>query len=200
MPQVQGTIENVQGHPSANGRTRYEVTINGQGYNTWKPDLARDAQARIGQPGSFNVTVKPSQDGQFMNYYFEGVADGAAGQIPMAAPAPIAQGAPMVQQIPIQPSAPPVAIPMAPPGSGGMSPEREAKIVKQSSMATAFNFVGHLFDGAGPEAMEEAEERALALAKRLYLQVLGAPQTLDDEIMEGLVASAPPEPEAGETW
>jgi len=198
MPQVQGTIEGVLGHPGANGRTRYAVSIGGQEYNTWKPELARLAQAQQGQMVTANVTIKPSQDGQFMNYYFDGLADGAAaqipGQIPMAGGTPpgVPQGT--TEQLPVQPG-----IPMASPSSGPRPVDwaREARIVKQSSMATAFNFIGHLFDGAGPEAVPEAEAAAMELAKRLYVQVLGGPQTLDDEIVEGLVA-APPEPSGDE--
>jgi hypothetical protein len=190
-----GVIENVIGHPGANGRTRYEITINGQGYNTWKPELARVANDHLNQAGTFNVTVKPSQDGQFTNYYFEGVADGAAAQVP--GQIPMAGGPPMGQQLPVQPG-----IPMAAPAPKGMDPLREARIVKQSSMATAFNFMAHLFDGAGPETAEEAEQRAMDLAKRLYAQVMGAAQTLDDEIVEQLVNAAPVEPEspAPESW
>jgi len=198
MPQIQGVVESVVGNPGANGRTRYATVIGGQEYNTWKPEIARVANEHLGQQVTANVTVKPSQDGQYMNYYLDGILDGAGqvpGQIPMAGGQQ--GGVPMQPQIPVQPG-----IPMAAPAARGMDPQREARIVKQSSMATAFNFVGHLFDGAGPEAMEEAEQAALGLAKRLYVQVLGAPQTLDDEIVEGLVSQAPEQPagDEPETW
>jgi len=205
MPQVPGTIESVVGHPGANGKTRYEVTISGQGYNTWNPEIARVANEHLQQQVVANVTVKPSRDGQFMNYYFDGLADGAAGQVPGQQGIPMA-GAPQATtpQIPVQPGIP-VASPSSPPIPLAPPPKpdwaREARIVKQSSMATAFNFIGHLFDGAGPEAVEEAEAAAMELAKRLYVQVLGGPQTLDDEIVEGLVAEPqPPSGDEPETW
>jgi len=206
MPQVQGVIELVQGRQTGRGPI-YDIQINGQVYSTFDPAASRIAQERLNQLVTADVAVKPSKDGQFQNYFFNGVVEngqtlpprpgqpGAAPQGQQAIPVP---GVPMTQQIPVQPSAPPVAIPMA---SGGMSPEREAKIVKQSSMATAFNFIGHLYEGAGPEALEEAEARAMELAKRLYVQVLGPPQTLDDEIVESLIQATPEPPQnEHESW
>jgi len=205
MPQIQGVIELVQGHPSSSGgNPRYAVTIAGQEYNTWKPEVARQAMDMQGQMVTAEVAMKPSKDGQFMNYYFNGLVNGAApvqGEIPMAGGAVPQATTP---QIPMQPGLPAASpssppIPMAPPPKPDWA--REARIVKQSSMASAFNFVGHLFDGAGPEAMEEAEAAAMGLAKRLYVQVLGGPQTLDDEIVEGLVAEPqPPSGDEPETW
>jgi len=209
MPQVQGVVESVIGHPGANGRTRFAISIAGQEYNTWKVPVANQAQALLGQPITANVTVKPSADGQFMNYYFDSIAGADAGQLPgqipmegaVAQPAvPMAQPQGVTQQIPVQ-----QGIPMASPSSPGMDPKRESRIVKQSSMATAFNFIGHLFDGAGPEAQEEAEAAAMALAKRLYVQVLGGPQTLDDEIVdaavtEHLMTGEPHQGDEPESW
>jgi len=205
MPQVQGVVESVIGHPGNNGKTRFAISIGGQEYNTWKVPVANQAQAMLGQPITANVTVKPSQDGQFMNYYFDSIADASGGQqlpgqIPMEGQVAQPQG--VTQQLPVQ-----QGIPMASPSSGPRPVDwaREARIVKQSSMATSFNFVGHLFDGAGPEAAEEAEALAMALAKRLYVQVLGGPQTLDDEIVdaavtEHLMTGEPHQGDEPESW
>jgi len=192
-------IENVQGTPLANGGTKYDVTISGQAYSTFDPGLARQANERLGQQGIFNISMKPSRDGQRMFYNLDGIV-GLQPEIP-GVPMGGDMQPQMGQQIPIQPTATVVApapIPMAP----MVNPvEREAKIVKQSSMATAFNFVGQLWQGAGPEAMEAAEEQAMALAKRMYVQVMGGPQTLDDEVIEALVAPQQEQPaDETESW
>jgi hypothetical protein len=199
MPQIQGTIENVQGIPGANGRTRYEVTINGQGYNTWKPEIARQANAMLGQSGIFNVTVKPSQDGQFTNYYFDGIG---GVQPELGGGIPMQPGAIPMQQQPMQGAEIPMA--QAQPQAQyarDMSPQAVARITKLSCLQSANNFVGQLWQGAGPEAMEAAEEQVIAYAKRLYVQVMNAPQTLDDEVVEALVAAAPEQPaDETESW
>src|SRR5262252_2035314 len=130
MPQIQGVIESVQSRP-AGGTTIYDVMIGGQAYSTFDPDVAKTANERIGQNGSWEVNIKPSKDGRFTNFYYEGPANGAAPQqLGIAAAA-----TPMQPQLPVQPAIPHVA-----PQAGGMTPERERKIVKQSCMATAFNF------------------------------------------------------------
>jgi len=204
MPQVQGVIELVQGRQTGRGPI-YDVQINGQVYSTFDPAASRIAQERMNQLVTADVAVKPSKDGQFQNYFFNGVVEngqtlpprpGQPGAVAQPQPQP---GVPMAQQLPMQPGIP-MAAP-APASGPKMDPERESRIVKQSSMATAFNFVGSLYEGAGPEAMEEAEAAALALAKRLYVQVLGPPQTLDDEIVESLVQAQPELPtDEHESW
>jgi len=40
----------------------------------------------------------------------------------------------------------------------------------------------------------------MELAKRLYLQVLGSPQTLDDQIVQQLAQAPPPPPQPETDW
>jgi len=200
MPQVMGVIELAAPRQTSGGRTIYDVTIAGQKYSTFDPGAYRVAAERIGQQVVAEVTVKPSQDGQFMNYFFEGIP-GVEAAAPQAINQIPGQQA-MVPQLPVQPGLPMAAAPNPQQQyQRAMDPAREAKIVKQSCMATAFNFVGQFWQGAGPEGLDEAERQALDLAKRLYVQVLGAPQTLDDEIVENLIQQAPePQQPEHEDW
>lgn len=76
-------------------------------------------------------------------------------------------------------------------GGRGKDPEVESRIVRQSSMATAFRFVGHLYSGAGPEALGEAKGVALALAKELFGHAFGSPQTASQSVTEASEAVQP---------
>lgn len=156
-----GQILSVLGRPTNNGKTIYDIAFSdGNTYTTFDGKVAGKAQALQGQQVSARVKVQ--QKGQYTNLYLNDVAP--VGQLPPQQQ-PVAAGSP-VAQIPLAPAT-------SPPSRGGMSPEREAKIVKQSVLSTAFGFVGALYTGAGPEAAEEATAKALELAKTLYANVLG---------------------------
>jgi hypothetical protein len=205
MPQIMGVIENAAPRATASG-TIYDVFIGGQKYSTFDAAHYRQAAERISQTVTAEVEMKPSKDGQFMNYYFNGVV-GADGNMPgvlgqppqpmaqtpqpmVQVPQPVVMQAPAAQQIPMQP-------PPLPQYQRDMSPEAIARITKLSCLQSANNFVGQLWQGSGPEAMEAAEKEVMAYAKRMYAQVLGPPQTLDDEVVQQLVQPAP-EGEQGE--
>jgi len=202
--QVQAMIEAAAPRATQSG-TIYDVTLAGQTYSTFDPGVYRIAAERLGQMVTAEVEVKPSKNGQFTNYFFNGIVgvevpqqpqQPMAGQVAMV-PQPIAQGAPGVpavqavqQPVQMQPQQPPTQY------QREMSPESIARITKLSVLQTAAHVVGHVYDGAGPDLLEEAEQKMSEMAKRLYVSVLGAPQTLDDEIVEALVQ--PEQPKQGE--
>ena len=161
MPDINAQVLGVSGRAVKTG-TIYDIAMSdGNKYSTFTPELATKAQGLTGQ----NVTarVEITQNGNYTNYTLQDIAP--AGQLPAAA---LPSGVPTGNTIPI-------SVPSSG-GGGGMSPERETKIVKQSLLATAFNFVGHLYTGAGPEGFPEATAQALSLAKELYGQVMGGAQ------------------------
>jgi len=195
--QIQGVIEAVQGRNVGNPpKTIYDVKINGQDYSTFDPEPARVASQMIGQSGTFEVEIKPSRDGQYTNYYYNGLA-GAGAALPGQQAIPQPPGIPTVQAVqqPVQQPVP--GIPIQPPEqfARDLSPLAVSRITKSAMLDVAFNFVGLFWQGAGPEGLADGEEQALALAKRLYAQVLGAAQTLDDQVVESLVAAAPEQPQ-----
>jgi len=144
---IQGTVLNVAGRQTKTGKTIFEVSFSdGKVYTTFDNLLATQAQQFQGQPVQANVEV--SQNGQYTNYNLKAIRAAAGGF-----PAPANQAA---QPISIAPAAPQGEDPL----------ERSARIVRQSSMATAFNFVGHVLSGSGD--IEAAKTHALALAKELF--------------------------------
>lgn len=171
MQEVTATVLGVAGRQAGNSSI-YDVALSdGQKYSTFNAELAQKAQALAGQQvtARVNVEQKNKNGRTYTNYNLEDIAP--AGQLAqMALPTP--EWSTPQEYIGAKNASPPPAIPMAPPASnGGMPIEREQKIVKQSVMATAFNFVGSLFQAAGPEAIPEATEAALTLAKTLYGEV-----------------------------
>jgi hypothetical protein len=166
---IQGSVLSVQGRNTRNGSTIYDIAFSdGNTYTTFDPDLATKANNLAGQ--AVSARVKVEQKGRFTNFYLNDIAP--AGQLaPQALPAPggTAVGVPVAGGIPIVSNGGGSGG-----GRGGMTPEREAKIVKQNVLGTAFGFVGALFQGAGPEALEEATSLAGALAQKLYGVVQGA--------------------------
>lgn len=163
MQDVQGSVLGVAGRPTRNGRTVYDVQFSdGNKYSTFETSVATKAQGLVGQAVVARVEVK--QNGQYTNYNLLDVAP--VGSLPpLAMPAQAGTPIPIGPPIPIQ----------QPQNNGGMSPERERKIVKQSCFATAYGFVGALFSGAGPEALAEAVEQADTLARGLFEQVFANP-------------------------
>lgn len=150
--EIQGQIVAVDDKTTSKGVV-YEIRFSdGNTYSTWKAALGAAAKGAVNTPVAADVSVKPN--GQYTNYYWNGfkpVVGGAGTSTPTVLHTPI----------PVAPA----------PQNGGMSPEREQKIVRQSSLSTAFNFVGQLYQGAGPDAHDEAVALARKLAKGLYESV-----------------------------
>jgi hypothetical protein len=177
-------------------RTVYDITFSGgQVAAVWndKDGLATKAKQLETQGIAVDARLEHKQsagnDGTvYDNYTLLDIAP--SGQLlPAASTALGITGPPLngqTSQIPIVPS-------------GGMSPERESKIVKQSCLATAFNFVGHVW--AGTQNEEGIVEFAFDLAKRLYAEVYGqenvaqTPQTVaaavNDVVPEAVKVGAP---------
>lgn len=178
MQDINGNVLSVTGTQTKNGKTRYDIAVSdGLTYVTFDAATASKASQFVGQQATIRVNVV--QKGQYTNRYFEDVAPAGglpAQAFPLTAGTPIAATAPFPPPGVILPTpAVPVPIPVTPyvASKDGMSPEREQKIVKQSSFATAAHLVGHVFAGAGPEALPEAEGHVLRIAKILFREVMG---------------------------
>lgn len=172
---VSGQVHTVQGGTTRSNKTKYDVALTGsdqfgqafsQNVTAWEGALASQAQALIGQQVQARVKVKIN--GQYTNYNLDSIA--AAGSLPPSAtPAPPATPVPAPAPAPSGPYHAPV--PLAPPIS---DQERQKLIVRQNVLGTAFGFVGRLYEGAGPEALEAAKEQAVTLAGELYAKVFSA--------------------------
>lgn len=175
MQDIATQVLSVQGSTTKNGRAKYEIALaDGTTYVTFKPELAAKAQSLMGQDVAARVNV--SQNGRYTNYYLEDIA--SQGSLPPLA-MPVPAGAP----VPVNaPPLPPVPVAPAAPSNGGMSPERETKIVKQSMLAAAANLVGHLFEGAGPEATEQAVELVGQIARGWFAEVMGVGPTVAPQV------------------
>jgi len=150
--EISGTVLSATPRVTGNGKTVYDIAFSdGNTYATFDAKIWAKVQAVGQQPASARVSVK--QNGNYTNFYLNDIAP--QGQL-AATSAPVATAAPQVVR----------------PQNGGMSPEREQKIVKQSSFSTAFNFIGLLYQSSGVDA-EQATNEALALAKQLYGEVMG---------------------------
>ena len=156
--EINGTVLSAAPRIVGNNKTIYDVNLSdGNTYTTFDAKLWAKVAPLIGQPVSARVAVKPNpKNPQYTNFYLNDIAP--QGQL-AATSAPVATAAPQVVR----------------PQNGGMSPEREQKIVKQSSFSTAFNFIGLLYQGSGVDA-EQATNEATTLARRLYADVMGEQQ------------------------
>jgi hypothetical protein len=148
-------------------KTVYDIMLSdGQTYSSWKADIATKAQQLQGQTVDARTETRGS--------YTDIVDIAPLGQLAQAAVA--ATGALLSPSGVVgnggAPPIPIVASQAGTPYQGGMSPERESKIVKQSCLSTAFNFVGS-FDSGGPWSIDEAIKEGLSLAKTLYAEVYG---------------------------
>lgn len=186
-----GQVLGVTGTQTRTGKTKYEVAFSdGQKYTTFHPDLATKAQNLVGQQVS--VRTDTEINGQYTNLYLRDISP--QGQLaPLAMPVPA--GTPVAAPIPI-----------APASSNGRSPEVEQRIVRQNVLGTAFNFVGNLFSGAGPENYAEAFNLSIDLAKQLYTLAYYGPsaesiaEAVNGQASAPLVAvGAPEEPPAAPT-
>jgi len=155
--EISGTVLSATPRVTGNGKTIYDINFSdGNTYTTFDAKIWAKVQAVGQQPASARVSVK--QNGNYTNFYLNDIAP--QGQL-AATSAPVATAAPQVVR----------------PQNGGMSPEREQKIVKQSSFSTAFNFIGALYQGAGESELEQAIDQAKFLAKELYGEVMGEQHT-----------------------
>lgn len=147
---ITGTVGQIQGKPTKAG-TVWEVEIGGKRVNTWKEPMAQEVRLYEGSTVEATIDTTENKNGYPKNTILAvKLVDAAPG-----VPAVVA-----VQQ-------PASAIPVSTAPSGGMSPEREQKIVRQSSMATAFNYAA----SAGL-----SEDEAFALAGRIYARAMGEKQ------------------------
>ena len=169
--EISGQVLSATSRVTTNGKTVYDIAFSdGNTYATFKGDLFTKAQGLQGQQASARVSVK--QKGEYTNFYLNDIAP--AGQL---APPGVTLHQPSAAQPP-QP---------APAPQGGMSAEREQKIVKQSSFATAFKFVGALYQGANavggltPAEIDDAKKLAHELAAELYGHVMGTQQAAPAE-------------------
>ena len=163
--EISGTVLSATPRVTGNGKTVYDINFSdGNTYATFDAKIWAKVQAVGQQPASARVSVK--QNGNYTNFYLNDIAP--QGQL-AATSAPVATAAPQVIR----------------PQNGGMSPEREQKIVKQSSFSTAFNFIGALYNGAGESEVQFAIAAAKSLAKELYGEVMGEQQQTPRAPVEG---------------
>lgn len=201
MQDINAQVLSVSGRTTRNGRTLYDVALSdGQKYTTFEPDVANKANALTGQQVTARVEV--TQNGQYTNYNLKDIAPAGSAMPPLAMPVPA--GAPLPVAGPSTTGVP-TPIPMTSGGGGGMSPEREAKIVKQSSFSSAAVIVAGLFQGAGPEAVEQAKQVWFDLAKAEFDKVMGVTppataaevaQVVNAELPGAVQVGAPEQPPA----
>jgi hypothetical protein len=160
---IVGTILSVLGRATSNGKTIYDIAFSdGNTYTTFDGKVAGKAQALQGQQVS--ARVKAQQKGQYTNLYFNDVE--LVGQLPPQAQ-PAAAGTPVqvpgvANAIPVTPAP---AIPMV---QNESEQKKNARIAIQTATKVAGNVVASLFQGAGPEALEDAGDAVETLAKRFY--------------------------------
>jgi hypothetical protein len=169
---VVGEFKNTKFGP----RTVWRVSFSdGQVYDTWKAAISTKAQQLQGQQVDIRAEVTQNTGNDGTVYTNNTLLDIApSGQLGAAA---VETLLPMPVGASLSPSgvvgngaAPPIPIVAS---QGGMSPERESKIVKQSCLSTAFNFVGNFKFGPEYVELDEAVATALDLAKTLYAEVYG---------------------------
>jgi hypothetical protein len=143
-------------------KTVFDIMFSdGQTYSSWKADIATKAQQLQGQ----TVDARTEKRGSYTDI----VDIAPLGQLAQAAVA--ATGALLSPSGVVgNGGAPPIPIVAS---QGGMSPERESKIVKQSCLSTAFNFVATLYQGSEDTRLNDAIKDGLELAKTLYAEVYG---------------------------
>jgi len=164
---IEGQVLEVEGRPTARN-TIYDIKFSdGNTYSTFKQAIASKAQQLAGQFVSARVEVK--QKGEFTNYDLVDIAP--QGQLPaMAVPA----GTPVMPQtggFGAPPLAPPINTPLPAPVPIPMHDPsvKDERITRQNVLRTAHDFVGQFFQAAGPEAIPEAREIALNMARELFV-------------------------------
>lgn len=158
-------------------RIVYDITFaDGKVAAVWndKDGLATKAETFRQQRTSVDARLehKPSvgNDGtQYDNYELKDIAPiGQLGQL--AIPVPTNGGvAPALSTVPSTP----LPIQSKEQYQREKNPEEQSRIIRQSSLATAFNFFGHMFQGTSDTASDQVIQLALDLAKTLYAEVYG---------------------------
>lgn len=152
------SVAGIQGRGTAGNR--WEVALNdGNTYVTWEPNLGNKAYGLANQQGvTARVTLKPSKDGKFQNYYLDDIA-GPGEHLPPSA-MPVNPGTPAAPAAPTQqPAQPPQQAPVgaAPIRTSKYTPEEEALFARKDALARAVELAAGLFAGVGPEASIEAD-------------------------------------------
>lgn len=171
MQDINGQVLEVTGRKSKNGQhDMYDVAFSdGNKYTTFDYDVAQKALGLKGQAVTARTEIK--QNGKYTNFNLEDIAP--QGQLgPLLTPngggtaLPIGSAHPLQSTV-IQPMS--GAQPTIPFQQFESETTKNERITRQNVLRTSFQFVGSLFQGAGPEALEEATEKALALARELYV-------------------------------
>lgn len=152
--EVNGQVLSVTGRTVGQNKTIFDIAFSdGNTYSTFDGQLANRAQQLVNQP--ITARVKVEQKGQYTNFYFNEIVGDAQPTV-------------TASTIPLAPAT-------SPPSRGGYKkdPETEARITRMNVLGTAHDFIGNLFQGAGPEALAEAKELAHEYAQKLYEAVTG---------------------------
>lgn len=160
-----GQLLSVNGRDTSKG-TVYEADCGGKTFATWKDDVAAKARGFVGQivKISYDQKIATGRNGQtYENNYLNDIV-AVDGQLAQPATRDNA-----TEQVAAVPQAGPVVV------QNGMPPDREAKIVRQSSMKTAFEFFGLLYQGERGRD-REIIDAALVLSAELYKYAWGGPK------------------------
>ena len=153
-----GTLMSVEGRQTAKGVV-YEADCGGKTFSTWKEDVAAKARQFIGQSVKIEYASRTST-GRNGQVYENNTLFDIAGQGGQLIPDASRENA--TQQVQATPAGPVVV-------SNPMPQDREARIVRQSAMKTAFGFYGSLYAGAaGNVNADDVAERAYLLAAEIY--------------------------------
>jgi hypothetical protein len=166
---VIGRNVNVTKGPHPGPRTVYDVQFSdGHTWATWDAALATKAM-QIKEGGlDADLRGEVVQNGEYTNYKLKDIAP--SGGLPPDGLTGVTSAPLTTSGLPTNGGAPPIPIVAS---QGGMSPERESKIVKQSCLSTAFNFVATLYQGSEDTRLNDAIKDGLELAKTLYAEVYG---------------------------
>lgn len=164
MYDINGKILGVTGSTTRNGGSKYNISFSdGKTYSTFDQAAASKANGLLNQDVTMRVEQKPSRDGTRM---FDNMIDvalvGQLGQSPQGVQ--IGGGIPMTVGGGIPMNNP---IPMVSGGGGGMSNEDKQRISRFAAAGTAFEFIGSIYAGGGPESLAEAVKNARALTAEL---------------------------------
>jgi hypothetical protein len=180
-----GQLLSVNGRDTSKG-TVFEADCGGKTFATWKEDVANKARGFIGQVVqiSYDQKITTGRNGQtYENNYLNDIV--LSGQQALAQPATRENATEQVASTP----AGPVVV-----QKPGMPEAREQKIVRQSSLKTAFEFYGSLYSGMQMNDNERRDviDSAIGLAAELYKLAWGGPKE-EPKIEEPLVQGTPDE-------
>lgn len=147
---LQVQIMQVAVRTTSSGRQIFDVSCSdGKTRAVWDSGLANAINAYAGSGATITVRVKVSQNGQYTNES-------------ITAFAPPGQALPP-EQAGGGPGGPRGG------GRGGMSEEDKTRIAKMGAQGSASTLVAALFQGAGPEAYDEAVSLFDKLTRKLYV-------------------------------